>query len=53
MQVAPPDDQILTNASCATWWPNMQHIQVAPSGGTFATNPSGAMWLQNLVQVTE
>ena len=55
-----------TNASCATWWPNMQLIQVAPSGGQIcnqckwrhlvaklSTNACGAIWWPNcqLMQV--
>ena len=55
-----------SNASIASWWPNLQLMQVAPSGGQiyylckwghlvvkFVTNASGAMLLPNLIQVTE
>ena len=50
-----------TNASGATWWPNLQLMQVAPPGGqicnrcnkrllvtSFLINASGATWWPNL-----
>ena len=55
-----------SNASIASWWPNLQLMQVAPSGGQicnyckwrhlvdkFTTNARGVMLLLNLIQVTE
>ena len=33
MHVASPGGKFLTNASGATWWPNLLLMQVAPTGG--------------------
>ena len=60
-QMALSGGQVLTTASGAIWWPNLEPIQVAPSGGQiwnlykwhhlvvkFGTNasPGGQIWNQ-------
>ena len=40
-------DSLVTNASCATWWPNLQLMQVAPPGDQFRNQ---FKWCQVMVE---